>query len=120
MRSAARATSPSRSPRSGAILTLVFAGDYVEDYVEWNDTGLVVLSIAGIALTIAAFWSLQRYLQRRIPLRRIRKGECPFCGFPVNGNASCEGCGRTVTGSCGNCGEHRRVGVQFCGNCGEA
>ena len=28
---------------AGAILTLVFAGDYVEDYVEWNDTGLVVL-----------------------------------------------------------------------------
>ena len=105
---------------AGAILTLVLAGDYVEDYVEWNDTGLVVLSIAGIALTIAAFWSLQRYLQRRIPLRRVRKGECPFCGFPVSGNASCEGCGRTVTGSCAHCGEHRRVGVQFCGSCGEA
>jgi hypothetical protein len=105
---------------AGAVLTLVFAGDYVEDYVEWNDTGLVVLSLAGIALTVAAFWSLQRYLQRRIPLRRVRKGECPFCGFPARGNASCEGCGRTVTGSCSHCGEHRRVGVQFCGSCGSA
>jgi hypothetical protein len=104
----------------GAVLTLVFASDYVEDYVEWNDTGLVVLSLAGIAFTIAAFWSLQRYLQRRIPLRRVRKGECPFCGFPASGNTSCEGCGRTVTGSCSHCGEQRRVGVQFCGSCGEA
>ena len=105
---------------AGAILTFVFAGDYVEDYVEWNDTGVVVLSLAGIALTIAAFWSLQRYLQRRIPLRRVRKGECPFCGFPASGNRSCEGCGRTVTGSCDHCGERRRVGVQFCGSCGGA
>jgi hypothetical protein len=105
---------------AGAILTLVFAGDYVEDYVEWTDTGPVVLSLAGIALTIAAFWSLQRYLQRRIPLRRVRKGECPFCGFPIGANASCEGCGRTVTGSCAHCGERRRVGVQFCGSCGSA
>ena len=103
---------------AGAILTLVFAGDYVEDYVEWNDTGLVVLALAGIALTVAAFWSLQRYLQRRIPLRRVRKGECPFCGFPASGNTSCEGCGRTVTGSCAHCGERRRIGVAFCGSCG--
>lgn len=105
---------------AAAVLTLVFAGDYVEDYVEWSDTGAVVLSLAGIALTIAAFWSLQRYLQRRIPLRRIRKGECPFCGFPVAGNASCEGCGRTVAGSCAHCDARRRVGVQFCGSCGAA
>jgi hypothetical protein len=105
---------------AGAILTIVFAGDYVEDYVEWNDTGVVVLALAGIAFTVAAFWGLQRYLQRRIPVRRVRKGECPFCGFPAGGNTSCEGCGRTVTGSCSHCGERRRVGVQFCGSCGSA
>jgi hypothetical protein len=105
---------------AAAILTLVLASDYVEDYVEWGDTGPIVLSVAGIALTVAAFWSLQRYLQRRIPLRRVRKGECPFCGFPGRDNASCEGCGRTVAASCAHCGEHRRVGVHFCGNCGTA
>ena len=105
---------------AGAILTLVFTGDYVEDYVEWGETGPIVLSLAGIALTIAAFWSLQRYLQRRIPLRRVRKGECPFCGFPSGDNRSCEGCGRTVAGACTHCGDRRRVGVQFCGSCGQA
>jgi hypothetical protein len=91
----------------------------VEDRVDWRDTGPVVLSLAGIALTLGAFWGLQRYLQRRIPLRRVRKGECPFCGFPAAGNTSCEGCGRAVAGSCSHCGEHRRVGVAFCGSCGK-
>jgi hypothetical protein len=105
---------------AAAILTLVFAADYIEDYVEWRDTGPVVLSVAGIALTLASFWGLQRYLQRHIPLRRVRKSECPFCGFPAAGNTSCEGCGRTVAGSCSHCGERRRVGVLFCGSCGNA
>jgi hypothetical protein len=105
---------------AAAVISLIFAGDYIEDYVEWRDTGPVVLSAAGIALTVAAFWALQRYLQRRIPLRRVRKGECPFCGFPAEGNTSCEGCGRAVAGSCEQCGERRRVGVLFCGSCGEA
>ena len=105
---------------AGAILTLVFAADYTEDYVELRNNGPVVLSLAGVALTLGAFWSLQRYLRRRIPFRRVRKGECPFCGFPSAGNASCEGCGRAVAGSCSHCGERRRVGVHFCGACGKA
>jgi hypothetical protein len=105
---------------AAAILTLAFAGDYIEDQIELADTGPLVLSGAGIALTVGAFWGLQRYLRKRIPLRRVRKGECPFCGFPSAGNTSCEGCGRAVAGSCPHCGERRRVGVQFCGSCGRA
>jgi hypothetical protein len=105
---------------AGAVLSIVFAGDYTEDYVDLQATGPVVLSIAGIALTLGAFWALQRYLQRRIPLRRVRKHECPFCGFPVGGNERCEGCGRGVVASCSHCGESRRVGVLFCGSCGMA
>jgi hypothetical protein len=105
---------------AAAILVLVFAGDYVEDRIAFRDTGPFVISLAGIGLAVGAFWSLQRYLRRRIPLRRVRKGECPFCGFPASGNASCEGCGRTIAGSCSHCGEHRRVGVLFCGCCGKA
>jgi hypothetical protein len=105
---------------AAAVLSLVFAGDYTEDYVAWERTGPLALSVAGIALTIAAFWGLQRYLQRRIPLRRVRKRECPFCGFPAGGNRRCEGCGREVVASCGRCGEPRRVGVAFCGSCGRA
>ena len=105
---------------AAAVLALVFTGDYVEDYVEWRRTGPLALSVAGIALTIAAFWGLQRYLQRRIPLRRVRKRECPFCGFPVGRNNHCEGCGREVIAPCSQCSEPRRVGVGFCGSCGKA
>jgi hypothetical protein len=105
---------------AAAVLTLVFAGDYIEDYVEWRDTGPVVLSAAGIALTVGAFWGLQRYLQRRIPLRRLRKGECPYCGFPASGGPSCEGCGHEVVAPCAQCAEPRRVGVAYCGSCGQA
>jgi hypothetical protein len=105
---------------AGAVLSIVFAGDYTEDYVDLQQTGPVVLSVAGVALTIGAFWTLQRYLQRRIPLRRVRKHECPFCGFPVGGNERCEGCGRGVIGPCSHCGESRRLGVLFCGSCGSA
>jgi hypothetical protein len=105
---------------AGVALSVVFAGDYTEDYVDLQATGPFVLSIAGIVLTMAAFWALQRYLQRRIPLRRVRKHECPFCGFPVGGNERCEGCGRGVVRSCSHCGESRRVGVLFCGSCGTA
>ncbi len=105
---------------AAAILALVYAADYIEDQIEFRDTGPFAISLAGIGLTLGAFWSLQRYLRRRIPLRRVRKGECPFCGFPGSGNPSCEGCGRTIAGSCSHCGERRRVGVLFCGSCGRA
>ena len=102
------------------LLALVLAGDYLGDYVEWRDLGPLVLSLIGIALTLLAFVALQRYLQRRIPLRRVRRGECPFCGFPVRGAAHCEGCGRTVVAPCASCEAPRRVGTAFCASWGRA
>jgi hypothetical protein len=105
---------------ASAVLSLVLTGDYVEDYVEWRHTGPLALSAAGVLLTVAAFWALQRYLLRRLPLRRLRRRECPFCGFPVGDNRRCEGCGHAVVTGCAQCGEGRRVGVAFCGSCGTA
>jgi hypothetical protein len=103
-----------------AVLALVMAGDYVTDYVDPLEFGPLVLAAAGIGLTLLAFVGLQRYLEKRIPVRRARKGECPFCGFPGRGESHCEGCGRTVIAECGTCGEPRRVGVVHCGACGSA
>jgi hypothetical protein len=103
---------------SAAILALVLAADYITDYVDPLELGPLVLSLFGIALTLLAFAALQRYLARRIPLRRVRKRECPFCGYPVRGNRRCEGCGRQVVAACGECGADRRVGVLHCGACG--
>lgn len=101
-----------------AILALVMAGDYVTDYVDPLEFGPLVLAAFGVALTLLAFVALQRYLEKRIPLRRVRKGECPFCGFPGRDGSHCEGCGRTIVAECGTCAEPRRVGALHCGACG--
>jgi hypothetical protein len=105
---------------AAAILAFVFAADYVTDYVDPLDLGPLVLALFGIAVTLLAFVALQRYLATRIPSRRARKNECPFCGYPVRGNEFCEGCGRNVIAPCARCNEPRRVGVVRCGACGSA
>jgi len=101
------------------ILAFALAGDYLTDYFNPLDAGLLVLSLIGIAATVAAFWLLQRYLARRRPQRRVRKGQCPFCAFPVRGNEHCEGCGREVVAPCARCERPRRVGTRFCASCGQ-
>jgi hypothetical protein len=103
-----------------AILALFMAGDYVTDYFDPLELGPLILALVGIVLTIAAFAALQRYLARRVPIRRVRKRECPFCGFPVATNDHCEGCGREVIAKCATCAEPRRVGTLHCGACGHA
>ena len=105
---------------AGAILAVAGAADYLTDYVDPLDAGPLVLALFGIAATLLAFVALQRYLAKRIPSRRARKAECPFCGYPVRGNRFCEGCGRNVVAPCARCNEPRRVGVARCGACGAA
>jgi hypothetical protein len=106
---------------AATILAFVMSVDYVTDYVSWRDLGPLVLSAAGVTLTVLAFWGLQRYLARRVPRRRVRKSECPFCGYPVRGTGThCEGCGRDVVGECAKCSAPRRVGTAFCAACGSS
>ena len=103
-----------------ATFAFVMAGDYVTDYVDPLEFGPLVLALVGVGLTLLAFVALQRYLEKRIPLRRVRKGECPFCGFPGRGEAHCEGCGHSLLGECKACSRPRRVGALHCGACGSA
>ena len=113
-------------PLAGAVLAFAtilafgLAGDYLTDYFNPLDAGLLVLALTGVAATIASFWILQRYLARRLPQRRVRRGECPFCAYPVRGNEHCEGCGRDVTAPCARCERPRRVGTRFCASCGQS
>jgi len=102
------------------VVALVMAADYTGDYIEFSTAGPLAISLAGIALTLAAFVALQRYLRRRAPLRRVRRGDCPFCGYPVRGGNHCEGCGRQVVASCSTCRQPRRVGTPRCAACGNA
>jgi hypothetical protein len=101
-----------------AVLATVMAVDYADNYLEFADVGPLAISIAGIAVTLVAFVALQRFLAKRVPARRVRRGECPFCGFPLRDKPHCEGCGRAVIASCSSCHEDRRVGTSRCGNCG--
>jgi hypothetical protein len=103
-----------------ALLALVMAADYTGDYIEFSTVGPLAISLAGVALTLAAFIALQRYLRKRAPLRRARRGDCPFCGYPVRGGEHCEGCGRQVVATCSTCQQPRRVGAPRCAACGNA
>lgn len=103
-----------------AVLAIVMAADYTDNYIEFDEVGPLAISIVGVALTLAAFVALQRFLAKRVPARRVRRGECPFCGFPVRGKPHCEGCGRAVIASCSSCQKDRRVGTPRCGYCGNS
>jgi hypothetical protein len=103
---------------AATIEALVMACDYTTDYIEVGESGPYILSLAGIFVTLLAFVGLQRYLAKRVPARRVRKHECPFCGFPVGANSHCEGCGRSVVAACTRCEGPRRVGTPHCGICG--
>lgn len=105
---------------AAAAFALVMAADYTGDYVDFSAVGPLAISLVGTALTLTAFVALQRYLRRRVPLRRVRRGDCPFCGYPVRGGGYCEGCGRQVVADCSTCQQPRRVGTPRCASCGNA
>jgi hypothetical protein len=103
---------------AATLLALVMAGDYVTDYFNPLDAGPLILALVGSTLTLVAFFLLQRYLRRRLPMRRVRKQQCPYCGYPSTGNAHCEGCGRQLVAGCAKCSADRRVGTLYCRVCG--
>lgn len=113
-------------PLSGSVVlfatvfAFVVSVDYLTDYFDPFDAGILLLALIGAAATIVSFWLLQRYLARRLPLRRVRRRQCPYCGFPVDDSERCEGCGREVQAPCANCTAPRRIGAPFCGACGHA
>lgn len=102
-----------------AVLAIGMAGDYTGSFIEFDELGPLAISIAGIALTLVAFAALQRFIAKRVPARRVRRGECSFCGYPLRGTSHCEGCGRAAIAACSSCGQERRVGTPRCGNCGK-
>jgi hypothetical protein len=100
------------------IFALVLAGDYVTDYFNPFEWGIALVALIGIGATLLAYLALERYLLRRVPQRRIRRRQCPFCGYPTGTNTRCEGCGREIIAPCANCDAPRRVGTPHCGTCG--
>ncbi len=111
---------------AATVLAVVLAVDYLTDWFDPIALGPVVLSLLGTLATLAALAALQRYLARRLPGQRVRRSQCPFCGFPVHvggtgaSGAHCDGCGRVVVAACTSCETPRRVGTPHCGACGAA
>ena len=105
---------------ASAVLALVMGVDYATDLFDPVDLGPLVLSVVGAGFTLVAIGALQRHLARRLPGRRVRRGECPFCGFPAGHGDHCEGCGREVVAPCARCSAPRRVGTAHCASCGQA
>jgi ABC-type multidrug transport system fused ATPase/permease subunit len=103
---------------AATVFAFVFACDYLTDYLDPFDWGIAAISGLGIAATLVTYWGIQRYLIRRLPQRRVKCRECPFCGYPVGSNIHCEGCGRDVIADCTKCETPRRVGTSYCGTCG--
>lgn len=103
---------------TGAMLAAWMAIDYGTTLGVFREMGPLLISLIGIALTTVAFIALQRYLSKKIPARRVRKKECPFCGYPGHDNQHCEGCGRKIVGECSTCHQPRRISTAHCGKCG--
>jgi hypothetical protein len=95
-------------------LAIVMTGDYI----DIEAVGPIVLAVAGSVITLVAFVAYQRWLARRLPERRVRKGECPFCGYPSRDGTHCQGCGRETLAPCTACSQPRRVGARHCAVCG--
>jgi len=113
-------------PLSGSLLgaatifAFVLASDYLTDYYDPFDWGIAFVAALGIVCTLGAYWGLQRYIVRRLPQRRVRRHQCPFCGYPAGSGSHCEGCGREIAAPCTTCEAPRRVGTVHCTACGAA
>lgn len=103
-----------------AVLAVVMALDYGSDVFDYRDVGPGLVSAIGIVLTLVTLLLVQRGIARRLPYRRVRRGLCPFCGFPRGEGDHCEGCGRPTVSPCTTCDRPRRVGTRHCAHCGSA
>ena len=103
---------------AATVFAFVFACDYLTDYLDPFEWGIAAIAGIGIAATLVLYWSAERYLLRRIPQRRVKRRQCPFCGYPAGAGPHCEGCGREVVAPCTKCESPRRVGTPHCGVCG--
>jgi hypothetical protein len=100
---------------------VVMVGDYLGDEVDLGEDGPLVIALAGVTASLLALVGLERYLAKRAPRRRVRRGQCPYCAYPVrDGGKHCEGCGRATVAACATCSAERRVGTPHCAACGAA
>ncbi|MCL6580212.1 MAG: zinc ribbon domain-containing protein [Firmicutes bacterium] len=103
------------------IQTLGLLGQY--GWYLLRDVAPLALSVAGSAVCVAGLVAVRRWAlnPRRLAVARLRRGQCPLCGFPLQAGAThCVGCGRRVVEACPGCENPNVTGSPFCGHCGRA
>jgi hypothetical protein len=86
-----------------------------------RDIGPIALSLAGSAVCITGLVALRRWAAnpRRLATARLRRGQCPYCGYPLApGAAHCAGCGRGLVEPCPECGRGSVPESPYCPHCG--
>jgi hypothetical protein len=100
-----------------------------------RDIGPIALSAAGSAVCIAGLVAVRRWATsaKRLATSRLRRSQCPYCGFPLNpgllaagqvGGAGgpawhCPGCGRGLASTCAHCGQAGLAETPYCRHCGQ-
>ncbi|NPV71828.1 MAG: hypothetical protein HPY55_14530 [Firmicutes bacterium] len=82
----------------------------------------LAVSLAGTVLTAFGLVALRRYVlnPERLARSRLKRGQCPHCGFPRTAGKYCVSCGGIIEGACPNCGNPRPVNAPHCPSCGSA
>lgn len=101
------------------IQALALVGQY--GWYLLRDIGPIALSVSGSAVCVAGLVALRRWATstKRVVTVRLRRGQCPFCGFPLVAGADyCAGCGTKATEACPGCGTPNVARSAFCSHCG--
>lgn len=81
-----------------------------------------IIVFIGVVVVGGLIVSLQKKLfsGKRQFLRRLNKGECPFCAFPMkHSDEFCVGCGEKLKINCVQCGKLTLKMLTHCQHCGE-
>lgn len=108
---------------AGTILMISLFGQYAWRFLQ--DLVTPFISLIGSAASILAIVAIKRYVFRpeRVVRARLRRHQCPHCGFPVPpgaGYARCPDCGGALREPCPACGADRPVLAAHCPACGAA
>jgi hypothetical protein len=66
-------------------------------YVMWNNVCVVVLRLASPVLLLRVLCIVALPSKREREARRLERGECPSCGYPMPNRTTCPECGRSLT-----------------------
>ena len=81
-----------------------------------------IIVFVGVVVVGGLIVSIQKKLfsGKRQSLRRLNKGECPFCAFPLkHSDEFCAGCGEQLKITCEKCGKPTLKMLSHCQHCGK-